>query len=124
MNSKKILLAATLIGGLLSVSTLSGAAVLETAMMNGGEEFSVPAPLSVVPPAGIPRRYQNETIRLGLTIDEQGRPQHIQMLSGNDPYLARRLLPAVARWKFSPARRNGLPVSAEIVLPVLLVEGR
>ena len=33
------------------------------------------------------------------------------------------LLPAVAQWKFTPAMKNGRAVSADVVLPIELVDG-
>lgn len=122
MNSKKFLLAATFAGGLLSVSVLSATVIINPVGMNESSSYSAPAPLKIVNPTGILRRYQGETIRLSLTIDEAGLPHNIRLLSERDPHLVKYLLPAVAQWKFTPAMRNGRPVSANVVLPIALVD--
>lgn len=122
MNSKRILLAATLAGGLLSVSVLSASVVINPVGLTGTAEYSAPSPMKIVNPTGILRRYQGETIRLSLTIDATGQPHNINLLSKRDPHLVKHLLPVVAQWKFTPAMKNGRPVSADIVLPIQLVD--
>ena len=122
MNPKKFLLAATLAGGLLSVSVLSATVIIEPVGMNEVSSYSAPAPAKIVNPTGILRRYQGETIRLSLTIDETGMPHNISLLSERDPQLVKYLLPAVAQWKFTPAMKNGRPVAANIVLPIQMVD--
>ena len=120
MNSKTILLAVTLTGGLLCSAVVSSAAVVLSDFTIGATEYSVPAALKIVHPSGISRRYEGETIRLSLTIDETGLPHNIHFLSGRDPNLVEHLLPAVAQWKFTPAMKNGRAVATEVVLPIQL----
>jgi TonB family protein len=120
MNSKTQFLAAVLLGGL-SASALS-AAVVTNPVTTEVATYSAPAPMKVVNPTGISRRYQGETIRLSLTVDETGQPHNINLLAGRDPHLVRHLLPVVAKWQFAPAKQNGRPVSAHIVLPIQLVD--
>lgn len=119
MNLKELILTATVTGGLFSASVLSAGVVVTPLVTES--EFVAPAPMKVVAPANIPRHYQNETIRISLTVDEQGRARNLDLLDGRDPSLVQRLLPAVAQWQFKPATKNGQPVSAHIVLPLQLV---
>lgn len=123
MNAKRILLAATIAGGLLSASSLSASVVIDPTPQADRMEYTAPAPMKIVNPTGIPRRYLGETIRLSLTIDETGQPRNISLLSGRDPNLGKQLLPVIAQWKFTPAMKNGRPVSADVVLPIALVAG-
>lgn len=122
MNSKKFILTATLLGGLILPVLTSHASTGTPEARATVAGFRAPSPLKVVSPVDIPRRYQNETIRLSLTVDANGRAQNIHLLTGRDPSLVKRLLPAVARWQFQPATLNGEPVSANIVLPLQLVD--
>jgi len=123
MNSKNILFAATLAGGLLtSAAVASAAVVVDPAALADGAAYSAPSPTRVVSPTGIARRYQGQTIRMSLTIDEAGRPHNISVLSEQDPHLLRQLVPAVAKWQFAPAKRNGQAVKADVVLPIQLVD--
>lgn len=122
MNLKEFLCAATLAGGLLSASTLAAAVVVDSASMGDVASYAAPAPLKIVAPTGIARRFQGETIRVSLTIDENGSPRNISLLTARDPNLERNLLPAVARWTFSPAMKDGRPVAVDVVLPIELVD--
>lgn len=123
MNLQKILFAATVTAGLLSASVVSSASVVVSEIATAPAEYTAPAPLKVVMPVDIPRRYQNETVRLSLTVDETGRAHNVALLTGHDPVLVKRLLPVVARWEFKPATRYGEPVSADVVLPLQLIDG-
>lgn len=124
MNSKNILLAATLAVGLLSSAVVSSAAVVLSDLTISAAENSAPSLVKVVSPTGISRRYEGATVHLRLTVDESGRPHHITLLSGQDQNLVNHLLPAVAQWKFAPAMKNGRAVAMQIELPVELVDIR
>jgi hypothetical protein len=122
MNAKRILLAATIAGGLLSASALSASVVIDPTPQADRTEYTAPAPMKIVNPTGILRRYQGETIRLSLTVDAMGQPHNISLLSERDPHLVKHLLPVIAQWKFTPAMKNGRPVTADVVLPIALVD--
>lgn len=122
MNFKNILLAASVIGGLLSASSLSATVIVDQAASTDLAVYTAPVPVKIVTPTGITRRYAGETIRLGLIVDATGHPKDIRFLSGRDPNLVRNLLPAVAQWQFTPAKKNGQPVSAHVELPLKLVD--
>lgn len=108
-------------GGFVSTTLLSGGVVITPAAT--AEEFSAPHPALVIAPASIPRDYQDQVVRLKLTIDAKGRARAIDLLDGRDPRLVRHLLPVVAKWQFTPAMKNGEAVTATVVLPLRLVEG-
>lgn len=119
MNSKPFLLAATLVGGLLSSAT--AAVVVSPATLDANESLA-PAPVKIVSPTAVPRRYEAETIRVGLTVDAHGHARNVQLLSPRDPALEKRLLPALAKWEFAPAKKNGQAVPMDVVLPLQLVD--
>jgi hypothetical protein len=123
MNLKNIILAATLAGVLLAPVVSSHAAVVVSTVVTDSDTFTAPIPIQVVSPVEVPRRYQNETIRLSLTVDATGRAKNVELLTGRDPSLVKRLLPAISRWQFKPATLNGRPVAADVVLPLQLVDG-
>lgn len=122
MNSKTILLAATLVGGLLSSAVVSSAAVVLSDLSINAAEFSGPTPLKIVHPTGIAPSHRREIVRLTLTIDEAGVPHNVHFLSGRDPNLVQHLLPAVAQWRFTPAMKNGRAVAMTVVLPLELAD--
>ncbi len=120
MNLKELILTSTVVGGLFSASVLSAGVVVTPLVTES--RFTAPAPAMVVAPANIPRRYQNETIRVSLLVDAQGRAHYVDLLDGRDPALVRHLLPVIAQWHFTPAMQDGQPVAVNVVLPLHLVE--
>lgn len=51
------------------------------------------------------------TLLLALTIDEQGRPVHISVISPIGFGLDERAVETVAKWRFAPATKDGKPVA-------------
>jgi len=121
MKMKSVILSAAILGGLISASSFANV-IVQTAP--APEKFEAPVPAQVVNPTGLLPRHAGETIVLSLTVDETGRPHNVQLMRGSDENLTKRLLPAVAQWKFTPAKKNGVPVRAHVVLPVQLIDGR
>lgn len=121
MKIKSVVATAAVLGGILPLSSF--AAVIAPLHAPAATVFAAPAPAEVVSPTGLLRRHAGTVVRLGLTIDAAGRPHDIRILSGQDENLARNLLPAVARWRFTPALKDGTPVETRVVLPVELVDG-
>lgn len=115
MNSRHLLLASALVGGLLS----SASAATRVAPA----DYAAPAPATVVAPTGLPRSHIGAIVTLRLNVDAAGHPSNIQVLSDRDPALKQRLVEAVSQWQFSPARQNGVAVGATIELPLELREG-
>ena len=85
--------------------------------------IQVPAPTKIVSPAGLPPSYRDSTVTVWLKVDVNGRPSDIRIRGNHDERLVRQLTKAVSQWEFMPARRNGVPVGAQVELPVQLVEG-
>ncbi|MBS0662155.1 MAG: energy transducer TonB [Verrucomicrobia bacterium] len=116
MKILKYLLGAALFGSLLSVSAYAlnrdnvAAPVLTT-----------PVVKEVVHPTGLMDRHEGITVNVSMTIDAQGKPHDIRLLSLRDPYLVKQLVPTLAQWRFAPATRDGVPVSMKVILPVKLI---
>lgn len=75
----------------------------------------IPVPVSVVSPqhSGLSGQVDVE-----IVVSEMGKPARITVRSGSDEALVASVLEAVTRWKFAPARENGVPVVKTVVLPV------
>ena len=114
MNSRQMLLATALVGGLLS----SASATTRVAPA----DFAAPSPAKIVAPTGLPRSHIGAVVTLRLTVDASGQPHNIRVLSDRDPVLTKRVVDAVSQWQFSPARQNGVAVGRTIELPLELVE--
>ena len=111
-----------LLSACLSLLLSSSFAAAPANLPAGNDDFTPPAPLSAPPirsVIGVPG-YENAIIRLSLVVDAQGRPQKVDAL-GLIPIETKELVVgAVKKWKFRPATRNGVPVSARVILPLQL----
>lgn len=83
---------------------------------------SPPVPISRTPPVyprEAIRRGIGGTVRVQVTVASNGNVERMEVAqtSGNR-FLDRAAMEAVRRWRFTPALRNGQPVSATVVIPV------
>ena len=89
---------------------------------SANDDFTPPVPLSapsIRSVIGVPG-YENAIIKLSLVVDAHGRPQKVDAL-GLIPVETRELVVgAVKKWQFRQATRNGVPVSARVILPLQL----
>lgn len=89
---------------------------------------TLPEPLNAPSP-----RYPPEALRMGIggtvrvrvvvAADGSAERQELAEASGNR-FLDRAALETVRRWRFRPATRNGQPVAAEVVVPIVFNPGR
>jgi TonB family protein len=121
MNTRCKVLATALLGGLLSVPAFATTPAAHF-QSTGALRFEPPAPAKVVSPVDLPRTFQRVTVMVSLIIDEAGRPHDIKIVSARDRLLTKSLVSAIAQWEFTPARRNGAPVSTKVLLPLEVIE--
>lgn len=119
MNKMKMLVGAALLSGLLSTSTFAAGAANATSATEA--TYTKPHPAKVVSPENLPRRCLDTTVNVALTVDEFGQPKDITIVGRKDRELARSLVPAIAQWRFTPATKDGAPVSQRVVMPLKLV---
>jgi TonB family protein len=118
MNKIKMLAGAAIVSGLLSTFVFASAATNaapDKALLN-----DVPHPAVVVSPTGIPDNLVDATVRFAMTVDENGQPHNIRLVSPRDRALEKKLVPVIAQWRFTPAIKDGEPVEMRVVLPVKL----
>lgn len=110
-------------------------------------EASRPAPASATPTAGTANdraapeplstpapRYPQEALRMGVggtvrinvTVAADGSVDRLVLAEGSgNRHLDRAALDTVRRWRFQPATRNGQPVAADILVPIVFTpDGR
>ena len=109
MKIKSLVIASALVGGLLS----SASAITTTPA-----KFEAPAPLKTIQPIEIPTSHRGTTVNLTMTIDEAGKPSNVRVASVNDQAAYKRIIATVSKWEFTPARKNGQPVSTKVELPL------
>jgi hypothetical protein len=86
------------------------------------ETFLPPLPPKSIASVHLPSNVDMSRITLRLVIDKSGHPRKIAVISLCDQTTEMRLIPAVAKWQFTPATENGQPVEATIILPLRLVD--
>lgn len=119
MNKIKMLVGAAIVSSLLTTSTFAAAATDAA-----GTEIKlndVPRPSVVVHPTGLPESLEDATVRFAMTVDEYGQPHNITLVAPRDRALAKKLVPVIAQWRFTPAIKDGQPVEMRVVLPVKLI---
>lgn len=121
MNLKKIILSAALLGGVFSASALATTSDAHQRVTKA-VAFEAPAVAKMVSPTGLSRRLEGATVTLSMTVDANGQPSDIKVISRGDRALTGNLVAAVAQWQFTPAKKDGVAVPSKIVLPVELVE--
>ncbi len=120
MKTKSLVIAAALLGGLFSSAS---AFILDApAAPAPSVKFEAPTPAKVVSPTGLPSSYKGQTVEVAFTISAAGEVSDVRLVRGIDPNLTKRLVTALSQWKFTPARKNGVPVSSKVVLPLQVVE--
>ena len=79
-------------------------------------------PLETRPPVYPPRCLRmgiEGTVRVRVLVGEDGRVQEVTIgKSSGEAALDESAMDAVSRWRFEPARRNGVPVRAWAVVPI------
>jgi protein TonB len=81
----------------------------------------VPVPTAVVSPH-VEGRYAGDTVDVEFTVSATGKTSDFSIVSSPDSYLANAVLMAVKEWQFTPAQRDGVPVTTKVVLPVHIVD--
>lgn len=81
-----------------------------------------PVPLEIVHPTGLPSRFKDATVELTFTIDETGNVRDIAPAGYMADDLAKKLIPVVAQWRFTPMIVDGRPVPVRVIFPLTLAE--
>jgi TonB family protein len=119
MKTFKLLLGATLMGGLLSTSAF--AYKEQPTPWPQAARVDIPTVAKVVKPTNLPANLAGSIVTLSFTIDAMGHPQSIKVVSPRNVNLKDSLLPAFAQWRFAPAQKAGLPASTRVELPLKLI---
>jgi len=85
---------------------------------NASKAPGAPVPVSVVSPTDISADYAGAKVDLAFTVDAQGKPVDFMIMASPDAVLAKTVMDAVSKWRFTPAQKNGSAVAKKVVLPV------
>ena len=81
----------------------------------------IPTPIAVVSPHVSPEDI-GQTVQVHFVVDTTGCPSDITVPVGSDSSLASAAVDAVKKWRFTPAVRNGAPVTTHVILPIRVVD--
>jgi len=112
MNKIKMSVSAALVSSLLTVATFA----------NTGA--TVPQVETIVNPAGLSRQHLGVTVQLAFTVDKNGQPHDVAVVSPADRKLTTSVVDAVSQWRFSPAIQDGVPVAKRVTMPLQIADGR
>jgi len=93
-------------------------AYLETSLKGPG----VPVPVAVVSPRDVSPDYAGSEVKVAFTVDVQGTPTSLTIVSSPDAAIARVIADAISKWRFTPVQHNGTAVATKVVLPVHIVD--
>lgn len=82
----------------------------------------VPVPVTVVSPSNVAAGYIGSKVELAFTVDSKGKPTEMSVVSAPDAVLAKVIVDAVSKWRYTPAQENGAAVPTKVVLPVKISE--
>jgi len=109
------------LGALLPLA--ASAKTLEQAYLDASSKApGVPVPVAVVSPSAISTEYAGAKVELSFTVDTKGNPTGFSVVSSPDAALAKVVMDAVSKWRFTPAQKNGTAVATKVVLPVRITE--
>jgi hypothetical protein len=122
MNTRSVLLAATVLGAGLLTSAHAALVTLPADKALASQYSELPTPTQIVRFYGLPERFNDATVQFLLTVDAEGNPTSVTGVKPLPSDLTTRVYPALQKWKFTPARdKDGNPVSIQVILPLRLV---
>jgi TonB family protein len=106
MNKIKMSVSAPLGSSLLSVATFAHA------------EATAPQVETIVSPTALSRQHLGTTVQLAFTVDENGQPRDIAVVSPADRKLTASVITVESQWRFAPAMQGGVPVFKRVTMPL------
>jgi TonB family protein len=112
-----------------NLTSITGSWVLNCAQLDEGDTtdyrpqgaFSGPAPLDKVDPKypqSIIEQHVDGEVVLYAIVRKDGSIDSIQLVRKLDPQLDKNSMEALARWKFRPGTRDGVPIDVEMVVHI------
>ncbi|MGI8988250.1 MAG: energy transducer TonB [Bryobacteraceae bacterium] len=88
--------------------------------LNAGE-ITPPLPHRKVDPKYVPTAVEERVegqVRLACVIQKDGRVDTVSLVKSLDDRLDRSAMDALAKWEFTPAMRNGVPVDVDVIVEI------
>jgi protein TonB len=109
-----------------SLNRLAVMIALALVVAFAGATTARPAAEPAVPVRMVHPEYPYELKREGVTgvvtlvfdVDETGTVQDAKVQKSSNPKFEQPALDAIAKWKFKPARKDGVPVRTKVAIPL------
>ncbi len=80
-----------------------------------------PVPVRTVAP-DVPHSFsktgEQGLVTVGFTVDEQGNVQDPKVIKSSHPELEEPALAALKKWRFKPAKKDGVAVAIHVAIPI------
>ncbi len=94
---------------------------LPAASLLADGKMEPPVPVRTVPP-DVPNELSRNggtgLVTVNFLVDEQGAVQDAKIEKSSAPFLEEPALKAVKKWKFKPAKKDGVPVAIRVSIPI------
>ena len=94
---------------------------LPVASLFADEKTEPPVPVRTVAP-DVPRNFARGgtagLVTVGFIVDEKGNVQDPKVVKSSHPELEEFALIALKKWRFKPAKKDGVPVALHVVIPI------
>jgi protein TonB len=100
---------------------LAACLVLPKLSLWADEKTEPPVPVRMVapvPPEGFSHNGSAGLVTVHFLVDDKGNVQEPTILKSSHPDLEEPAIKAIKKWRFKPARRDGLPVAVQVSIPI------
>ena len=85
------------------------------------EKTEPPVPVRMVPPE-VPASFSRSTtaglVTINFLVDDKGNVQEPKVIKSTHPELEEPALKAIVKWRFKPAKKDGVAVSVRVTIPI------
>ena len=89
--------------------------------LRADEKTEPPVPVRTVAPE-VPRSFAkggvSGLVTVGFTVDEKGNVQDAKVIKSSHQELEESALVALKKWRFKPAKKDGVAVALHVVIPI------
>jgi protein TonB len=85
------------------------------------EKTEPPVPVRMVapePPASFSRSGATGLVTVTFTVDDKGNVQDPSVVKSSHHELDESALAAIKKWRFKPAKKDGVPVAIKVTIPI------
>ena len=89
--------------------------------LRADEKTEPPVPVRMVPP-DVPASFTHATttglVTINFLVDDKGNVQEAKIVKSTHPELEAPALKAIVKWRFKPAKKDGVAVAVRVTIPI------